>query len=182
MESRPSSPSDEDTGDLDTARAALECRPTGPQPTFGPADCGHSAHSNRRATLGLVLVALLIGGVIQLVTATPDTRAARSTDSRAGVVFSNAQRGDCLGWPPDAPDKPSFVQCRDDHMFEVAKSVQMNNFGEPCQAAVREYLGTRYDPNSKFTISVLWAGDAAGQQSGGRNLLCGLQLLGAGGK
>jgi predicted heme/steroid binding protein len=47
---------------------------------------------------------------------------------------------------------------------------------------VREYLGTHYDPSSKFTISVLWAGDADGTNTGGRNLLCGLQLLGPDGK
>lgn len=67
-------------------------------------------------------------------------------------------------------------------MFEVAKPVDMNGFGEPCQLAVREYLGTHYDPNSRFTISVLWAGDADGTNTGSRNLLCGLQLLGQEGK
>ena len=172
-----SSPTD-DTGDLDTVVAALEDR-SGPLPTNAPANpCERSPRSNRRAALGLALVALLAGGIIQLLTASPDNRGAPSSDSRAGVVFSNAQSGTCLDWPADAPDKPSFVQCRDDHMFEVAKAVQMSNFGEPCQAAVRQYLGPRYDPNSRFTISVLWAGDAAGGQNGDRNLLCGLQLLG----
>ena len=176
-----SSPTD-DTGDLDTVVAALVDR-SGPLPTTVPANsCERSPHANRRAALGLALVGLLIGGVIQLLTATPDTREALSEDSRAGVVFSNAHTGTCLSWPADAPDKPSFVQCRDDHMFEVAKAVDMTNFGEPCQAAVRQYLGRRYDPNSKFTISVLWAGDTAGKPTGDRNLLCGLELLGAGGK
>jgi hypothetical protein len=128
------------------------------------------------------MIALLVGGVIELFTLTPETRPAAETGSRASIVFSNAGTGTCLSWPPDAPDKPSFVQCRTDHMFEVAKPVGMNSFGEPCQLAVREYLGTRYDPNSRFTISVLWAGDADGTNSGGRNLLCGLQLLGPEGK
>ena len=137
-----------------------------------------SARSNRRATLGLALVFLLIAGVIQVLTVTPDLRDEPNTGSRAAVVFGNAQAGACLGWPPDAPDRPSFVQCREDHMFEVAKSVDMSSFGEPCQAAVRSYLGPRYDPNSRFTIGVLWAGDAQGS----RNLLCGLQLLGIDGK
>ena len=77
---------------------------------------------------------------------TPDTRDAPSGDSRAGVVFSNAQSGTCLSWPADSPDKPSFVQCRDDHMFEVAKAVDMSNFDEPCQAAVRQYLGRPVRP------------------------------------
>ena len=67
---------------------------------------------------------------------------------------ANAKSGTCLNWPADEPDKPSFVQCTDDHVFEVAKPVDMNNFGEPCQLAVREYLGARYDPSSRFTIGV----------------------------
>jgi hypothetical protein len=181
MKDSPSLPT-EDTADLQTVVAALHDR-SGPLPTVAPANpCERSPRSNRRAALGLALVGLLIAGVIQLLTATPDTRDEPSVDSRAGVVFSNAQTGTCLSWPADSPDKPSFVQCRDDHMFEVAKAVNMTNFGEPCQAAVRQYLGPRYDPNSRFTISVLWAGDAEGGRADGRNLLCGLQLLGAEGK
>ena len=149
---------------------------------YSPCGPGRSAHANKRATLGLALVALFVGAVIQLLMTTPDTRDGPSEDSRAGVVFSSAQAGNCLSWPADAPDKPSFVQCRDNHLFEVAKSVGMDNFGEPCQAAVRQYLGDRYDPNSRFTISVLWAGDNGGAPPADRNLLCGLQLLGPGGK
>ncbi|EUA56802.1 hypothetical protein I553_8856 [Mycobacterium xenopi 4042] len=49
---------------------------------------------------------------------------------------------------------------------------------EQCEAAVRRYLGTRFDPNSKFSISMLWSGDRAWRQSGERRLLCGLQLPG----
>jgi predicted heme/steroid binding protein len=141
-----------------------------------------AARAHRRGVLTLVMIVLLVGAVIQLSTSTPETRPPAETGSRASIVFGNAGTGTCLGWPPDAPDKPSFVQCRSDHMFEVAKPVGMNSFGEPCQLAVREYLGTHYDPNSRFTISVLWAGDADGTNAGGRNLLCGLQLLGPGGK
>jgi hypothetical protein len=47
---------------------------------------------------------------------------------------------------------------------------------------VRQYLGARYDPSSRFTISVLWAGDNGGAPPADRNLLCGLQLLGPGSK
>lgn len=174
-----STTSTEDTGDLESALAAIQRRdPSGPiaRPPCVPPE--RSARSNRRAALGLALVFLLVAGLVQVLTATPDQRDEPSNDTRAAVVFGNAQAGSCLGWPPDAPDSPSFVQCREEHMFEVAKSVDMTNFGEPCQAAVRSYLGTRYDPNSRFTIGVLWAGDAQGK----RNLLCGLQLLGLDGK
>jgi len=43
---------------------------------------------------------------------------------------------------------------------------------------VKQYLGSKYDPNSRFSISLLWAGDKAWQQSGERRMLCGLQLPG----
>ena len=162
--------------DLASVLAALENRDQ-------DSDCKRQLHrAHRRGILTLVMVVLLVGGVIQLFTATPDTRAPVDGGSRASIVFSNAGTGTCLSWPPDTPEKPSFVQCRSDHMFEVAKPVDMNGFGEPCQLAVREYLGTRYDPNSRFTIGVLWAGDADPTITGERNLLCGLQLLGPGGK
>ena len=50
---------------------------------------------------------------------------------------------------------------------------------EQCSAAVKRYLGARFDPNSRFTISMLWSGDKAWRQSGERRMLCGLQLPGA---
>ena len=50
---------------------------------------------------------------------------------------------------------------------------------EQCSAAVKHYLGTQFDPNSRFTVSMLWSGDRAWRQSGERRMLCGLQLPGA---
>jgi hypothetical protein len=141
-----------------------------------------SKHRNRRAVLALSLFVLLLGGILQLATSTPDTRSEPNTGSRANVVFSNALTGTCLAWPPDSPDKPSFVQCSDNHMFEVARPVGMENFMEPCQLAVRDYLGSHFDPNSKFTSTVLWAGDAQGDKTDDRNMLCGLQLPGPDGR
>jgi hypothetical protein len=49
---------------------------------------------------------------------------------------------------------------------------------EQCSAAVKRYLGARFDPNSRFTVSMLWSGDKAWRQSGERRMLCGLQLPG----
>ena len=164
--------------DLASVLAALDDKCSGPD---GDAK-RRQTHAHRRGILTLVMIVVLVGGVIQLLTSTPEAPRTANGGSRASIVFSNAGTGTCLSWPPDAPDKPSFVQCRSDHMFEVAKPVDMNGFGEPCQLAVREYLGTHYDPNSRFTISVLWAGDADGTNTGSRNLLCGLQLLGQEGK
>lgn len=164
--------------DLASVLAALDDKCSGPA---GEAK-QRQTRAHRRGILTLVMMVVLVGGVIQLLTSTPETPRTATGGSRASIVFSNAGTGTCLSWPPDAPDKPSFVQCRSDHMFEVAKPVDMNGFGEPCQLAVREYLGTHYDPNSRFTMSVLWAGDADGTKTGSRNLLCGLQLLGQDGK
>jgi hypothetical protein len=130
------------------------------------------------------LSGLLVAGIVTVLR-TEANHSGDAVDSsanhRATVVFGNATRGACLNWPPDAPDRPSFVFCRDDHMFEVAEPVDMRNFQEPCQLTVRRYLGTHYDPDSRFTIAVLWPGNA-GPQSADRRLLCGLQLLGPNGQ
>jgi Septum formation len=192
----PTTPPVEDLRELTTAMDALQCR-TKPvslddaeeitkklstkQPK-APCRSTHSKRSNRRAMLALSLFVLLLGGVLQLATTTPQTRSGPNEGSRANVVFSNALSGTCLAWPPDEPDKPSFVQCSDNHMFEVARPVGMQNFMEPCQLAVRDYLGAHFDPNSKFTSSVLWAGDAQDAKTDDRNMLCGLQLPGPDGR
>jgi hypothetical protein len=172
----PSSSNGAETVDLASVLAALGTTQTPVE------EQQRTARANRRGLLTLALIGLILGGVIQLATSTPPReRTASNGESRADVVFGNANSGTCLGWPPDEPDKPSFVQCAGDHMFEVIKPVPMNNFGEPCQLAAREYLGNRYDPSSRFTISVIWPGDAVGTPASERNLLCGLQLLGPGG-
>jgi Septum formation len=186
----------EDQRELTTALDALQCR-TKPVPLDAVEEIAkkisakhaeathpytHSKRSNRRAMLALSLFVLLLGGVLQLATSTPQTRSGPNEGSRANVVFSNALTGTCLAWPPDSPDKPSFVQCSDNHMFEVARPVGMQNFMEPCQLAVRDYLGSHFDPNSRFTSTVLWAGDEQGAKTDDRNLLCGLQLPGPDGR
>ena len=51
---------------------------------------------------------------------------------------------------------------------------------EQCEPATERYLGPRYDPNSRFSISLLWAGDKAWKAAGERRMLCGLQLKGPG--
>jgi predicted heme/steroid binding protein len=43
---------------------------------------------------------------------------------------------------------------------------------------VRRDLGEHFDPNSRFTVSMMWAGDKAWRQSGERRMLCGVQLPG----
>ena len=118
---------------------------------------------------------------------------------RGAETFDNAKSGDCLNWPERTPDEAEVVDCKDEHRFEVAESVDMRTFPgseygpdaappspariqqisqEQCQVAVRRYLGAQFDPNSRFTVSMLWSGDKAWRQSGERRMLCGLQLPG----
>ena len=122
-----------------------------------------------------------------------------SLGPRGNDTFDHAKSGDCLNWPERTPDAAEIVDCTDDHRFEVAESVDMRTFPgseygpdaappsaariqqisqEQCSAAVKRYLGARFDPNSRFTVSMLWSGDKAWRQSGERRMLCGLQLPG----
>ena len=162
------------------------------------------ATSTRRALLLTALGGLLIAGVI---TALPRGEGARRRSDASAIAlgprgndtFDHAKSGDCLNWPERTPDAAEIVDCKDEHRFEVAESVDMRTFPgseygpdaappspariqqisqEQCQAAVRRYLGDRFDPNSRFTVSMLWSGDKAWRQSGERRMLCGLQLPG----
>ncbi len=122
-----------------------------------------------------------------------------STGAKSDVAFNRAGSGDCLMWPDITPEAGSIVNCADDHRFEVAESIDMRTFPgseygpnaappspariqqitqEQCEAAVRQYLGPKYDPNSKFSVSMLWSGDRAWRQGGNRRMLCGLELPG----
>jgi len=122
-----------------------------------------------------------------------------STGAKSDATFNRAATGDCLMWPDVTPESARIVNCADDHKFEVAESIDMRTFPgseygpnaappspariqqisqEQCEPAVHRYLGAKFDPNSKFTVSMLWAGDRAWRQSGERRMLCGLQLPG----
>ncbi|BBX99101.1 septum formation family protein [Mycobacterium lacus] len=120
--------------------------------------------------------------------------------TKSNAAFNRATSGDCLMWPESAPEAASIVRCTEDHRFEVAESIDMRTFPgseygpnaappsaariqqisqEQCEAAVHRYLGTKFDPNSKYSVSMLWSGDRAWRQAGERRMLCGLQLPGA---
>lgn len=163
------------------------------------------AKSARRALLLTALGGLLIAGTV---TALPIRHNSALTSvvpvdplGSANPAFADAKAGDCLNWPDNSMDTATIVDCKDDHRFEVAESVDMraypgSEFGpdadppsparvqqitlEQCEPGVERYLGPKYDPNSRFSISLLWAGDKAWKQAGERRLLCGLQLQGAG--
>src|SRR5215212_1542122 len=162
------------------------------------------ATSTRRALLLTALGGLLIAGVL---TALPQRDGVGGGPAgsialrlRGAETFGKAKSGDCLNWPERNPDAAQVVECKSEHRFEVAESVDMRTFPgseygpdaappspariqqisqEQCQVAVRRYLGERFDPNSRFTVSMMWSGDKAWKQSGERRMLCGLQLPGA---
>ena len=165
------------------------------------------AASTRRVLLLTALGGLLIAGVIIALPVGGNGRLPGYAGSdplagagaRGNAAFGKAHSGDCLDWPDKTPDVATIVDCKNDHRFEVAESIDMRTYPgteygpdaappsaariqqislEQCQPAVRRYLGDRFDPNSKFTISMLWSGDRAWKQSGERRMLCGLQLLG----
>lgn len=165
------------------------------------------ATSTRRALLLTALGGLLIAGVTTALPAGANDAGrlvgysnAAPTNNRASQAFDKARPGDCLNWPNKKPDQATIVDCKNEHRFEAASSVDMRMFPgseygpnaaapsagriqqisqEQCQSAVKRYLGTKYDPNSKFTIGMLWSGEKA-WSGGERQMLCGLQLPGGG--
>ncbi|HUH69218.1 MAG TPA: septum formation family protein [Mycobacterium sp.] len=149
---------------------------------------------------GLVTAIPVIGNGPGRLAGYIDSNPVPSTGTKSDATFNRATSGDCLMWPDVTPESASIVNCAEDHKFEVAESIDMRTFPgseygpnaappspariqqitqEQCDAAVRNYLGPKFDPNSKFTVSLLWAGDRAWRQSGDRRMLCGLQLPGA---
>jgi predicted heme/steroid binding protein len=156
------------------------------------------ASATRRALLLTALGGLLIAG---LVTALPIGNGqgrltgyidpVPPTGAKGNDAFNRAISGDCLMWPDRMPEAASVVDCKGDHRFEVAESIDMRTFPgseygpeAPPPSATRieqisRYLGAKFDPNSKFVISMLWSGDKAWRQAGERRMLCGLQLPGA---
>ena len=159
------------------------------------------ATSTRRVLLLTALGGLLIAGVA---TAMPfSVKGVLGDGEGVGIgsnpAFANAKAGDCLTWPNNSADAATIVDCKDDHRFEVAESVDTRAYPgrefapdaappspariqqislEQCAPAVERYLGDRFDPNSRFSISLLWAGDRAWKHSDERRMLCGLQLPG----
>jgi predicted heme/steroid binding protein len=161
------------------------------------------ATSTRRALLLTALGGLLIAGVLTAMPGGENSGGLPNNTIQLGLrgaeTFSKAKAGDCLNWPEGTPDSAQVVDCKGDHRFEVAESVDMRTFPgseygpdaappspsriqqisqEQCQVAVRRYLGDRFDPNSRYTVSMMWSGDKAWRQSGERRMLCGLQLPG----
>ncbi len=161
----------------------------------------------RRALLLTALGGLMVAGVITVLpdTVAGGRLAGLNSGSSAlglrnNSTFGNAEGGDCLNWPDRTPDAAQVVDCTTEHRFEVAESIDMGTFPgaeygpdaappspariqqisqEQCQSAVSRYLGDHYDPNGRFSVSLLWSGEKIWRQAGERRMLCGLQLPGA---
>jgi len=166
------------------------------------------ASATRRALLLTALGGLLIAGLVTAlpIGGGPGRLAGYidpvpPTGAKGNDAFNRAASGNCLMWPDRMPEAANIVDCKDEHRFEVSESIDMRTFPgseygpsappptatrieqisqEQCESSVRRYLGAKFDPNSKFVISMLWSGDKAWRQFGERRMLCGLQLPGAG--
>ena len=119
---------------------------------------------------------------------------------RGAETFDQAKGGDCLNWPEQharrgrrsstartttASRSPSRSTCGRSPAASTARtrhrrrrrasSRSARSSARPRCAATS---ATEFDPNSRFTVSMLWSGDKAWRQSGERRMLCGLQLPG----
>src|SRR6185503_18678292 len=96
---------------------------------------GPHARATHRALLLTTLGGLLIAGLITALQG-PENGAglpglnpsAISLGPRGNDTFNHAKAGDCLNWPERTPDAAQLVDCKDEHRFEVAESVDMRMF------------------------------------------------------
>ncbi|GLP78893.1 hypothetical protein TUM20984_03130 [Mycobacterium antarcticum] len=193
------------TPELGTTQAADDATPPSDRPPWWQS---LQAASTRRALLLTALGGLLIAG---LITALPGGgrsglpvglnagSSALGGSPRGNATFDQAVSGTCLNWPEQVPDAAQIVDCKDEHRFEIAETIDMTTFPgteygpdaappsearikqisqEQCQAAARQYLGAKYDPNGRFSVSLVWSGEKAWRQADERRMLCGLQLAG----
>ncbi|MBV8930902.1 MAG: septum formation family protein [Mycobacteriaceae bacterium] len=149
-----------------------------------------------RRTPALAALAAAVGtagaATLWLSNSSTPTADSLATASDSDAVLVKLRPGDCLTWPPSAPEQISVVDCSLEHRFEVAASQdpdparsapsgtpQPQVDHEQCQAAVGRYLGPRYDPNGLYTVGVLWSAETAPSTE---RIVCGLQLPGRGGQ
>jgi predicted heme/steroid binding protein len=161
------------------------------------------ATPTRRALLLTALGGLLIAGLITAlprgIEGTGPLTAASALSPRGSDTFDHVKSGDCLNWTERTLDAAQIVPCTDEHRFEVAETIDMSTFPgseygpdaappttariqqitqEQCQAAARSYLGPKFDPDSRFVVSLLWSGEREWRDAGERRMMCGLQLPG----
>jgi hypothetical protein len=139
--------------------------------------------SRRRWRLPLTLVGIVILATSVFIALRMDEHGATAPGPAIRAVS-----GDCLTWPSGKADRAVAVDCNGDHLFEVAEAVEIDTavdasgadrlqqtFEQVCPPAIHRYLGSRFDPQGRFGIGMVWSPAGPQPQSGGR-LLCGLQL------
>src|SRR6478609_2236101 len=161
------------------------------------------ATPTRRGLLLTALGGLLIAGLITALPRSVDVAGPLAATSALGPrgndTFDHAKSGDCLNWTEKTPDAAEIVPCSDEHRFEIAETIDMRTFPgseygpdaappttariqqitqEQSQAAARSYLGAKFDPDSRFAVSLLWSGEREWRDAGERRMMCGLQLPG----
>lgn len=145
----------------------------------------------RAAVVVAAVTALVACGTPRVTEGAATTAAAPSGRS----VFASATAGDCLTWPEGTPDEVTVVRCDGEHRIEVSAAIDLSSELGPdappptpsaiqkiserrCAPAARNHLGPRFDPNGRFTATMLWSGEQL-WRAGERHVLCGLQLSGA---
>ncbi len=120
------------------------------------------AASTRRALLLTALGGLLIAGLITALPAGEDggsglTASSIALGPRGNDTFDHAKSGDCLNWPDRTPDAAEIVDCKDEHRFEVAESVDM-----------RTFPGSEYGPGRRAAVGRPHPADQPGAVLGRR--------------
>jgi hypothetical protein len=156
----------------------------------------------RSAVLALAVIAALVAAALILQSKFKTTAdvsegaSATTTGALAGEAFGTASSGTCLTWQqPDAKDLAK-VDCKEQHLFEVAAEVDLAKYPSAefgpdsaypgmlrftelrdthCTPAVKRYLNGRFDPFGKFSVGLINPGQA-GWDAGERTLRCGLQI------
>ncbi|HEY5853897.1 MAG TPA: septum formation family protein [Aldersonia sp.] len=163
-----------------------------------------SAKTTRRLLAAVAVAAVVVAFVTIFATGGFDkgddaeSTGAAATGAVAGEAFGTAAAGTCLTWTKSDASDLHQVDCNSEHLFEVAATVDLSQYpgaefgpdskfpgvlrftelkDEHCTPAVQRYLGSKFDPNGKFSVGLINPGEA-GWSAGERTLRCGLQYSG----
>lgn len=175
--------------------------------TTGPGDAPTTRRvpaSRLIAALVAVLVgAVAAGGVIAWKGGFAESSALGETvigegDSYAETDFTRSAAGDCLKWGEGAAGNPVKVDCKEEHLFEVAGTVDTAQFpgsefaptapwpgperfaeirDEQCGVLVDRYLGGGLDPQGRLAVGLLYPPKAQWER-GARVVRCGIEQPG----
>ena len=163
-----------------------------------------SARTTRRLLAAVAVVAVVVAFVTIFATGGFDrgddavSTGAGATGAAAGEAFGTAAAGTCLTWTKSDASDLHQVDCDDEHLFEVAATVDLSQYpgsefgpdskfpgvlrftelkDEHCTPAVQQVLDSKFDPKGKFSVGLINPGEA-GWSAGERTLRCGLQYSG----